>query len=131
MLKCSCFLLTLFLLGLSHGLCGQEKRNNVIFLQDEYCLGTLTNEETVDRKIVIFDYFNETGKKVVIKKVKTSCECISVEYPNRAIRILEKGQLRVLLNLKGIKGAFRRALLVYIEDYPPVLLAVTGEVIVN
>ena len=131
MLIYSLLLGVLLLPGLPLDIWGQDKRDNVIFLQSEYSLGTVSSKETAGRKVVAFDYFNETGKELVVRKVKTSCGCISVDYPSGPIRALEKGQLKVLLNLEGIEGSFRETLLVYMEDYSPVLLVVFGEIVDN
>lgn len=112
------------LLKYKQSIFGQGKL--VIFLQKEISLGTLNREEAT-KKTVCFDYLNKTGEKVVIQKVKTSCGCISVDYPCNPIRPLEKGPLKVLLNLQGIEGVFRESSLVYLEDYSPILLIVTGK----
>lgn len=116
-------------LVLFHGLysMGKSISQESFFEQNEINLGTIdaTKEQI---QTVRFSYINNTGKTVCIAKVKTSCGCLSANYTHKPIEVFQKGSLEVVLDLRNIKGYFRRTLLVYLENASPVLLRITGNV---
>ncbi|MBW9201639.1 DUF1573 domain-containing protein [Bacteroidales bacterium SW292] len=97
------------------------------FLQETVDLGVINSSDSL-MLTVSFDFLNNTDETVVITEVKSSCGCLSIDYPHRPIRTSEKGSLKVSLNLKGLKGYFRKSILVYFENASPVLLSIMGKI---
>lgn len=58
--------------------------------------------------VVRFKYFNQTGKTVVIQKVRPSCGCTDVVYPKHPIRHREKGTIMATVRLTKPESHFNK-----------------------
>lgn len=76
--------------------------------------------------IVKFNYFNRTGKTVVIQKVNPSCGCTDVAYSKRPIRNKEKGKITATVRLGKSEGYFNKSILIYAEGLNPTILKIKG-----
>lgn len=80
-----------------------------------------------DEIIVKFDYYNRTGKSVVIQKVKPSCGCTDVKYPKHPIRNRQKGKITATVRLGESEGHFSKSILIYANGLKPTVLKIKGK----
>ena len=77
--------------------------------------------------VIEFQYFNRTGKTIVIQKVKPSCGCTDVVYPKRPIRNREKGKITATVRLGKSETNFSKSILIYADGLKPTVLKIKGE----
>lgn len=74
-----------------------------------------------------FSYINKSDEPFVIYDVEVSCGCLKVDWSKKPLRKGEKGQIRVTLDSKGIKGVFDKKLIVKTNARPKLhLLRIKG-----
>ena len=73
----------------------------IVFLRELHNFGTLKAGETVSFSFV---FINNSTKPLSIKKVETTCGCLSVKYDKNEIPRGEKSALEVIFNTSGEWG---------------------------
>lgn len=99
-------------------------RKQSFFRETAIDIGTVRNNHLLSVK---FEYQNNTGNTIVIEGVKKNCGCMEVIFPKRPIKPLQKGVVKIKINLINQKGIFRKTALIYAKGLPPTILKITGK----
>lgn len=98
----------------------------ISFKKEKFDFGKVKQGKKVKYSFV----FENTGDMpVIIKEVKSSCGCISVDYSEEYVQPGESGEIQMKLKTNGKSGSFKKKITVYGNMDPPTFtLIVTGKI---
>lgn len=111
---------------------GSDSKSNaakIKFENDVFDFGTITQGEIVNHTYV----FKNTGESdLVITSTETSCGCTVPEYPKQAIKVGEKGEIKVKFDSAGKNGATEKTVSIIANTIPTkTVLKIKGTIVAN
>ncbi len=79
-----------------------QRNNKYVFRYNQLNLGEAKKDIPVATGV--FPFTNNTQDTLYIKEVKTSCHCLSVEFPKHPIFPNQKGEVVIKMDLSGRVG---------------------------
>ena len=80
----------------------KQKNNKYIFRYNQLNLGKAKKDDSL--ALGIFPFTNNTQDTIFITDVKTSCHCLSIEYPRHPIFPDQKGKIIMKMDLSDRVG---------------------------
>lgn len=117
-----------FFLLLSSFASGQEAVSPLVFDSMSFDFGTVN--EADGTLFHTFSFINGASVPVRISQISTSCNCVSVSYPQSVLKGGEVGTISVAFNPIGLAGKIMRQVEIFLSDgYPGVTLEIATDIV--
>jgi hypothetical protein len=93
----------------------QQKNGKVTFVTESHDFGSIRES---DNAVFVFDFINTGTDPVILKDVKASCRCTTINWPENPIVPGKKGSIKVTYHTANRPGNFEKTITVIYNGNP-------------